>query len=64
METITGKIIKKRMNFYQLLVQLKDGAIDHAEFPKPTKIMVDLQKIAIPNSDKILILIKDNSLVR
>lgn len=43
---------------------MENLAVCHVELSKPNKIMVDLQKISINKSNKILILIKDNTLVR
>lgn len=45
-------------------MQLEENVVAHAILPKPSKILIDIEKIGIKGSQKILILVKDNSLVR
>lgn len=47
-----------------VLKQLKDRVVAHATLPKPEKVMVDIERIEIKNSQKLLILVKDNSQIR
>lgn len=47
-----------------VLKKLKDKVVAHAKLPKPIKIVLDIERIEIKNSQKLLILVKDNSQIR